>query len=68
MFILNGRVIINGGIDVFMAQNVGYQADIAGFPIKSGPIGAAELVRRNFLIGNCDPGIFLYKLFNSLSI
>ena len=55
-----------GRIDVFVAENIGYKIDIAGFLIKSRAVGAAEFVRSDFLVRSHLAGIFFDHVFYGL--
>lgn len=38
--------MLAGGVDVFVAEDVGDEVDVAGLAVEGRAVGAAELVRR----------------------
>lgn len=66
VFVFNGCIIINGCIDVFMAQYVSNQSYIACFAVEGSTIGTSKLMWRNFLVGNGDFRVFLDQVFYSV--
>ena len=64
--VVHGCIMLFGGIDVFVSQNICNQIDITGFLIKGSTISASKLMRCNFL-GSGNLGcIFFYQIFHSL--
>ena len=60
MSLFNGGIILCGGINVLMTQEICNKADVAGFLIKGGSVSAAELMGGDMLSGNG----FLCKFFD----
>lgn len=44
-FVFQFRIVLFGGVNVFMSEDVGDQINIAGFPVKIGAVGTAQLMR-----------------------
>jgi len=51
--LLNGRIILCRGIDILMAQNICNKADVAGFLIKGGSLGAAGFMGGDMRLHCC---------------
>ena len=47
--LIHSRIMFPGRIDIFMAKNIRYEINIAGFLVKICTVGTAQFMRRNFL-------------------
>ncbi len=68
VFVLRCYVVAGGGVDVHMAEDVGYQADVTALVVKRGPEVAAQLMGRDVLVGNGFPCEFVDDLADGLHV
>lgn len=64
--VVQGSVMLLGGVDVLVTQNIGYKVNIPCFLVQGGTVGTAELVRGDFLGGGNLAGVFLDQVFDGL--
>ena len=58
-------IVFPGRIDIFMAQYICHQIDIAGFPVETGAVCTAELMRRYFFQIRHQAAVFFYQIFHT---
>ena len=64
-FIVHGRIVAAGRVDILVSQDIGNQVDVTGLTVERGAVGASQLMRRNVLDGHSG-GIFLDQVLDGL--